>query len=92
MQNIAIHKAQELPADARQAVERVLGRPLREEEEVSIMALSSHEAPMGDERQAVARNLEQRIKKTAKRVKDVADDQLEEVINQAVDHVRSHPR
>ncbi|MGH9451607.1 MAG: hypothetical protein ACRD11_13890 [Terriglobia bacterium] len=92
MQNIVIQKVHELSADARQAVERVLGRTLREEEEVSIMAFSPHDAPDGPDRQALARKLEQRMKKTANRVKNVPDEQVEEVINEAVDHVRSHSR
>ena len=92
MQDIAIQRAQELSAEARRAVERVLGRPLHEDEEVSIMALAPHQAPEGGDRQALARKIEQRIKKTARRTKDLPDDRLEEAINEAIAHVRSHPR
>ncbi len=92
MQNIVIQKVHERSADARQAVERALGRTLLEEEEVSIMAFAPHDAPGGPDRQAFAGKLEQRIRKTANRVKNVPDEQIEEVINEAVDHVRSHPR
>ncbi|MGH9433529.1 MAG: hypothetical protein ACRD3T_18520 [Terriglobia bacterium] len=87
MQNNVIHKVHELSPDAREAIERVLGRPLREEEEVSIMAFAPHEAPEGRDRQTLARKLEQRIKKTTKRVKNAPDEQVEEVINEAVNHV-----
>jgi hypothetical protein len=50
MGNIAIHKANELPSDARRVVERVLGRVLEPDEEVSIMAFSPHDAPTGEAR------------------------------------------
>lgn len=92
MQNISIQKAEELSAEARQVIERVLGRPLHNDEEVSIMAFAPHEAPEDHYRKALARKLEQRIKKTAKRTEDLPEDQLEEAINEAVAHVRSHPR
>lgn len=92
MQNIAIHKAHELSSEARQAVERVLGRVLQEDEEVSIMAFSSHEAPTGEARQILARKIEERINKTAARVKDIPDKELEEAIKEATNHVRSHPQ
>ena len=65
MENVVIHKANELPSDARRAVERVLGRVLEPDEEVSIMAFSPHPAPTGEARQHLARQLEDRIAKTA---------------------------
>ena len=92
MQDIAIHKAHELPVDARQMIERVLGRSLREDEEVSIMALSPHAAPTGEARQMLARQLEERMNKTAGRVHSISDEDQEETINEALDHVTSHPQ
>lgn len=89
MENIAIQKADELPSDARRAVEQVLGRALQHDEEVSIMALSPHEAPTGEARQALARQLEDRISKTAERVRDVSAEEQESAIDEAVKHVRS---
>jgi hypothetical protein len=91
MQDIAIHKAHELSADTRQVVERVLGRSLQEDEEVSIMALFPHEAPTGQARLAVAGQLEERMNQTAHRVCNIPEEMQEEAINEAVDHVRSHP-
>jgi hypothetical protein len=90
MGDIAIHKADELPADARRVVERVLGRALESDEEVSIMALSPHNAPTGEARQHLARQLEDRIARTAEFVGDTPDSEQEAVIDEAVNHVRSH--
>jgi hypothetical protein len=89
MGNIAIHKANELPADVRRVVERLLGRALEPDEEVSIMAFSPHDAPSGEARQALARQLEERITRTAESVRDVPDDEQEAAINEALKHVRS---
>lgn len=92
MENIAIQKANELPSETRRAVERVLGRVLEHDEEVSIMAVSPHAAPVGEARLALARQLEDRISKTAERVRDVSSQQQDAAIDEAVNHVRSHQK
>jgi hypothetical protein len=92
MGNIAIHKANELPSDARRVVERVLGRVLEPDEEVSIMAFSPHDAPTGEARQQLARQLEDRITRTAESVRHVPDDEQEAAIDDAINHVRAHPK
>jgi hypothetical protein len=73
-------------------VENELGRPLREDEEVTIMAVAPHDAPSGENHRELTRRLEERINKTAERVRNVAGDELEDAINEAVRHVRSHPQ
>lgn len=92
MGNVAIHKAHELPSDARRVVERVLGRVLEPDEEVSTMALSPHSAPTGEARRYLARQLEDRIARTAESVRGVSDDEQEAAIDEAVNHVRSNPK
>jgi hypothetical protein len=92
MGDVAIHKAKELPSDARRAVERVLGRALEPDEEVSIMAFSPHVAPSGEARQVLARQLEDRITRTAESVRGVPDDEQEAAINEALNHVRSNQK
>jgi hypothetical protein len=92
MGDIAIHKANELPSDARRAVERVLGRVLEPDEEVSIMAFSPHAAPTGEARRKLARRLEDRISRTAESVRHVSDDEQEAAIDEALHHVRANPK
>ena len=92
MGNIAIHKANELPSDARRMVERVLGRVLKPDEEVSIMAFSPHDAPTGEARQQLAQQLEDRITRTAGSVRHVPDDEQEAAIDDALNHVRANPK
>ncbi len=88
MGNIAIHKADELPSEARRVVESVLGRVLEPDEEVSIMAFAPREAPTGKVRQELARQLEHRIAKTTEAVRDVPDEDQEAVIDEALHHTR----
>ncbi len=92
MGNVIIHKANELPSDARQVVERVLGRVLEPDEEVSIMALSPHDAPTGEARQKLARQLEDRISRTAESVRHVSDDEQEAAIDDSVIWTRANPQ
>jgi len=86
------NKANELPSDARRAVERVLGRVLEPDAEVSIMAFSPHDAPTGEARQKLARQLEDRITRTAESVRRVPDDEQEAAIDDALKHVRAKPK
>jgi hypothetical protein len=92
MPNVLIHKASELRPETRTAVEAELGRSLQDAEEVSIMAFVAHDAPTGQARQELARQLEDRIARTAESVRDVPDDEQEAVINEALKHVRSKPK
>jgi hypothetical protein len=92
MGNIAIHKANELPSDARRVVERVLGRVLEPDEEVSIMAFLPHDAPTGEACQKLARQLEDCITRTAESVGHVPDDEQEAAIEDALNHVRANPK
>jgi hypothetical protein len=57
MENVSINLARDLPASPRSAVENLLGRSLRDDEEVSIMALDPHPAPSGEARRASAERL-----------------------------------
>jgi len=72
-------------------VERVLGRALEPDDEVSIMAFSPHPAPTGDARKHLARQLEDRLRATAESVRHVPEDEQEAAIDEALSHVRSNP-
>jgi len=90
MSSSALHKASELKPDVRQAVESLLGRRLEPEEHVSVMAYLPHKAPIGPERAELAHRLKERIDKTAAKLKDVPEAELDELIGEAVDQVRHH--
>ncbi len=90
MSSSALHKAKELSADIRQAVETLVGRPVEPEEHVIVMAYRPHKAPTGAERTELARGLQERIDKTADQLKDVPEAELDPLIDDAVDDVRHH--
>ena len=90
MPSNVLHKASDLPPDIRKAVGRLLGRPLEPEEHISVMAYRPHEAPTGKDRAELARRFKERIDKTAAKLKDVPEGELDDLIDEAVDHVRHH--
>jgi len=63
MGNVLIHKASELKRRTRTALEAELGRPLRDDEEVTIMAFEAHGAPTGKARREAARSLQEHLQR-----------------------------
>src|SRR5439155_10553223 len=59
MLSVLIHKVSEMKPQIRAAVEAELGRSLRDDEEVSIMAFEPHSAPTGESRRDAARALQE---------------------------------
>ena len=88
MQNISIRKASELPDSVKVAVEALLGRALQAGEEVSVRAFPPHDAPSGKERATLARGLKARMDRTAQPVKGLPDGELEDILDEAMKHVR----
>ena len=56
------------------------------------MAFSPHDAPTGEARQKLARQLEDRITRTAEPVRNVPDAEQEAAIDEALHHVRANPK
>jgi hypothetical protein len=90
MSNNALRKARDLSPNVRDALEALLGRTLQEEETVSIQTYPTHEAPTGKERDEAWKRLLDRIDRTAARVKDVPETELDTLIDEATDYVRHH--
>ena len=88
MPSNVLHKASDLPPDVLQTVGRLLGRPLEPEEHISVMAYRPHKAPAGDDRAPLARRFKERIDKTAAKLENVPEAELDSLIDEAVDHVR----
>ena len=89
MQNGALRKVKELPPDTRRAMESILGRSLQEDEAISISVYKP--APTGHAREEASRRLLERIDKTAQKVKNVPEEEIDAAIDEAVDYVRHHP-
>jgi hypothetical protein len=89
MQDGALRKVNELSPDTRQAMESILGRSLREDEAISISVYKP--APTGYVREEASRRLLERIDKTAKKVKDVPERDIDAAIDESADYIRHHP-
>ncbi len=88
MSNVLIHKASELKPQTRAALEAELGRLLQDDEEVSIMVFVPHEAPTGEARREAARRLREHFNRIDEKTKRVAEEEMEDALNEALRNVR----
>lgn len=89
METGVLRKVTELSADMRQAMESLLGRPLQEDEAVTVNTYKP--APKGRARREASRRLLDRIHKTAQKAAEIPDRQIDAAIDEAADYVRHHP-
>ena len=95
MQKSAIHKARDLSPELRQAAETLLGQALEEDETVTLRASKGYiikEAPAGKAREEAFQRLFDSMDKIADRVKDVPEDELNSLIDEALAETRSRRR
>ena len=88
MPNVLIHKARELKPQTRAAVEAELGRSLSDDEDVSIMAFATHEAPANEVRSRANQELETYLKRIDKQTAKVTSEEAEEALQEALKQVR----
>ena len=88
MQNVSIHKASHLPEAVKSAVEQLLGRSIAADEEISVVAVPPQQVPPPENRAAVARNLEAFLNRRAAKVRDVPEEEIDAVVDEAVHYVR----
>ena len=85
-----VHKAGELAPNVRQAVESLLGRRLRADEHVSVIAYAPHAAPTGEERVELAKRVEEGMNRLSAKLDKVPEGELDRLLDEAVDHTRHH--
>lgn len=88
MRNFACQKVNELTPDVRAAVESLLGRPLEDDEAVTLSALKPHPAPTGDAKKKAAAQLREQLDLMSERVEAVPAEELEDALDEAMRHVR----
>ena len=88
MQTISIQKASELPAALKSAVEKLLGRSIAPDEEISITAVPQQRAPASESRAAVSRNLEALLDRRAAKVTGLPEEEIDASIEDAIRAVR----
>jgi Skp family chaperone for outer membrane proteins len=92
MQNVSIQKASELPQSVKSAVEQLLGTVIEADEEVSVAAVPPQQIPPSENRTVVAEKLDAMLNRRAAKVQDIADEELDAALDEAVDHVRHRRR
>ena len=88
MPNVLTHKASELKAQTRVALEAELGRSLQDDEEVSIMVFVPHDAPMGKARAEAGNRLRAYLQRMDEKSQGAATEQTEDALNEALRQVR----
>jgi hypothetical protein len=88
MEPIAVRHARDLDRSAREWLQRLFGRPLRDDEDVTIVLSAPHPAPLVSERRAAFQRMEKILDRAAENMRDVPDDEFEEAANEAMRHVR----
>jgi hypothetical protein len=82
----------DLPARDKQSLEHLLGKPLEGTERVYIVAFDPVQ-PTNEQRLQSAAKIEQVLHKVKKSADDlgVTDDDIDEVVDEAMDHIRRRP-
>lgn len=88
MPHLTIRKAADLSGAAKTVIESILGRTLRDDEEVGIWASRSYEAQAGQARQNAWRELNGHLDLMASRAQDIPHEELERLVNEVCSEVR----
>lgn len=88
MQNVSIRKAGDLPVEMRLAVERLLGRQVDADEEVSVSAIPPQQVAPREDRAVMAQRLNALLDRRAEKIRNVPGEELDAAIDKAVDDVR----
>jgi hypothetical protein len=87
LQDLLMYKSGDLPSDAKALLEKLLGRHLADDEEISIWALRPHPAPVGSERREAWRRLNNHLDRMAAKV-DGPVEEIEKLVDEVCDEVR----
>ncbi len=88
MNQIAVHKVKNLHANAKDVVEQLLGRKLKEEDEVTLLVFPPHPAPPATVRKAALARAGKILDKAAKNMKNVPPPEFDAAVHEAMRHVR----
>jgi hypothetical protein len=88
MQDLSIVKSVELSPKAKEVFESLLGRRLRDDEELGIWASTPHEAPTGEARKDAWNKLNQQLDRMASKADGTSPEELEKLADEVSDEVR----
>ena len=85
---IAVQHAKDLERPARDWLQQIFGRPLRDDEDVTIVLSAPHAAPNATLRQAATQRMNRVLDQAAANMQGVADAEFESAVDEAMKHVR----
>lgn len=88
MQNAAINMARDLPETVKAAIETLLGRSLKDDEQVSVRTFQLHAAPRGEARRRAARRLQKHLTRMGAKARHARRSEMDAAIDEALNHVR----
>jgi len=88
MQQSSLHNARTLSLPVRTALEQLLGRPLSDDEAISVRAYQPHEAPSQEQQRAIAGELRHYFAEIDEKTKDIPAREQEEILDEAIRSVR----
>lgn len=91
MQDLSTHKFGDLPSDAKATLEKLLGRHLADDDEVSIWASRPNAAPIGPARREAWHQLNEHLDLMAAKAGEPAEE-IERLVDEVCDEVRHAPR
>jgi hypothetical protein len=91
MQDLSTHKTRDLPLNAKEVLEKLLGRRLADDEEISIWASRPHSAPTGEARQEAWQQLNSQLDRMSSKAHG-AREELEKLVDEISEDVRRKPR
>lgn len=86
--NVTVQRAGEMPQPLKAAVEQILGRSIGVDEEISIMAVPPQDVAPSGGRASVVEKLEALLNRRAEKVRDIPEDEINSVIDDAVHQAR----
>ena len=91
MHSVTVQRAGEMPPPLKAAVEQILGRSIGADEEISIVAVSPQDVAPAGGRAAVVEKLQALLNRRTEKVRDIPEDEINSVIDEAV-HQARHSR
>jgi hypothetical protein len=87
LETIAVRHA-DLEAAGREWLQRLFGRPLRDDEDVTIVVSAAHAAAPISDRRAAFQSVERILDRAARNMSDISDEKFEDAADEAMKHVR----
>ncbi len=88
MENIAIQKASQIDSAARQWLQRLFGRALSEDEEVTVFIPAARKAPAQEKRSAALKRVGAVFDTSAASMQFVSDEEFDDALDEAMQHIR----